>query len=124
MEQELTYKKVGIIGCGASGGFASVLLSKNPYIKVFAFDVNNPFSTLLPTGGGRCNLSYDEDDISEFVKNYPRGSKFLLSVFSKFDKEKTINLFNDLSIKTYVQEDKRIFPVSDSSKQLINEINT
>ena len=123
MEQELTYKRIGIIGCGAAGGFASVLLCKNPTLKVTAFDLKEPFSTLLPTGGGRCNLTYKEDDIKEFVKNYPRGEKFLLSVFSKLDSNKTRSLFKDLGIKTYVQEDKRVFPVSNSSKQLIQDLN-
>ena len=82
MEQELTYRNIAIIGCGAAGGFASVLLSKNPELVITAFDVKEPFSTLLPTGGGRCNLTYDEDDVREFVKHYPRGEKFLMSVFS------------------------------------------
>ena len=96
MEQELIYKKVAVIGCGAAGGFSSVLLCKNPIVEVTAFDVKEPFSTLLPTGGGRCNLSYDEKAIRELVKNYPRGEKFLLSVFSLFDSVKTIQLFKDL----------------------------
>lgn len=122
MEQELIYKNVAVIGCGAAGGFASVLLCKNPQIRVTAFDIKEPFETLLPTGGGRCNLTYDEKDIREFVQNYPRGEKFLLSVYSKFDNAKTRQLFKELGIKTYVQDDKRVFPVSDSSKKLISDL--
>ncbi len=122
MAQESTYKDIAVIGCGAAGGFASILLCKNPLLNVTAFDTNEPFSTLLPTGGGRCNLSYNENDIKEFVKNYPRGEKFLLSVFSKCSPQNTIHLFKDLGIKTYSQEDNRIFPVSDSSKILINDL--
>lgn len=118
-EQESTYKRVGVIGCGAAGGFVSVLLLKNPYIKITSFDIKEPFSSLIPTGGGRCNISFNEPDIKEFVKNYPRGEKFLLSVFSKFDVTSTLKLFSDLGIKTYSQEDKRIFPVSESSKKTV-----
>ena len=118
MEQELKYN-IAIIGCGASGGLASVLLSKNPDCKVVAFDIKEPFSTLLPTGGGRCNLTNNNPDVFDFVKNYPRGEKFLLSVFSRFGVEKTRALFKDLGIKTYVQKDNRVFPVSDSSKDII-----
>ncbi len=119
MEQELIYKNVAIIGCGASGGLAGILLCKNPYINVTSFDTKEPFSTLLPTGGGRCNLTYDEEDVREFVKNYPRGEKFLISIFSRFGQKKTRELFKDLGIKTYVQEDKRVFPVSNSSQKTI-----
>ncbi len=123
MEQESIYKNIAIIGCGAAGGFAAVLLCKNPYNNVTVFDTKEPFSTLLPTGGGRCNLTYDEKDVREFVKNYPRGEKFLISVFSKFGQEKTRELFKDLRIKTYVQEDKRVFPISNSSQKTIQILN-
>ena len=122
MEQELIYHNIAIIGCGAAGGLASVLLAKNPELNVTAFDIKEPFSTLLPTGGGRCNLTYDEDDVREFVKNYPRGEKFLMSVFSKFGQRKTRQLFKDLGVKTYVQEDKRVFPVTDSSAKTIQTL--
>ena len=122
MEQELTYKNIAVAGCGAAGAMAALLLVKNPYFKVTVFDINEPFSTLLPTGGGRCNITYDEDDIKEFVKNYPRGEKFLLSVFSKFDSVKTRCLFDDLGIKTYVQEDKRIFPISNSALKTVEKL--
>ena len=57
MEQESIYKKIAVIGCGAAGGLASVMLVKNPYNKVTAFDIKEPFTTLLPTGGGRCNIT-------------------------------------------------------------------
>ena len=119
MEQELTYHNIAIVGCGAAGGLLSVLLAKNPELNVTAFDIKEPFSTLLPTGGGRCNLTYDEDDVREFVKNYPRGEKFLMSVFSKFGQRKTRELFKDLGIKTYVQPDKRVFPITNSSSKTI-----
>lgn len=121
MEQELIYN-IAVIGCGASGGFASVLLSKNPNCKIVAFDVKDAFSTLLPTGGGRCNLTNNNLDVFDFVKNYPRGEKFLLSVFSRFGVEKTRELFKDLGIKTYVQKDNRVFPTSDSSKVVIQTL--
>ena len=123
MEQESTYKNIAIIGCGAAGGLASILLCKNPYNKVTAFDTKEPFSTLLPTGGGRCNITNDEKDVREFVKNYPRGEKFLISIFSNFGQEKTRELFKDLGIKTYVQEDKRVFPITDSSQKTIATLN-
>lgn len=122
MAQELTYKNIAVAGCGAAGAMAALLLVKNPDNKVTAFDLNEPFSTLLPTGGGRCNITYDEDDIKEFVKNYPRGEKFLLSVFSKFDSVKTRCLFDDLGIKTYVQEDKRVFPISNSALKTVEKL--
>ncbi|MCD7779422.1 MAG: aminoacetone oxidase family FAD-binding enzyme, partial [Candidatus Gastranaerophilales bacterium] len=122
MEQGLIYKDIAVVGCGVAGGFASVLISKNPELKITAFDIKEPLSTLLPTGGGRCNLTYNENDIREFAKNYPRGEKFLLSVFSKFNQGKTRELFADLGIKTYVQPDNRVFPISNSSEDVVKKL--
>ncbi|MCD7879851.1 MAG: NAD(P)/FAD-dependent oxidoreductase, partial [Candidatus Gastranaerophilales bacterium] len=124
MEQEPLYRKIGIVGCGAAGGLLSILLSKNPYNNVYAFDVKPPFSTLLPTGGGRCNISNAIEDVMDFVKNYPRGEKFLISIFSRFSPAQTLKLFEDLGVKTYVQNDNRVFPISDSSVKTIQTLRT
>lgn len=119
MAQESIYKNIAIIGAGASGGMAAILLSKNPFNSICLFDLKEPFSTLLPTGGGRCNITNAQDDIYEFVKNYPRGEKFLLSVFHKFDNSKTRILFKDLGINSYIQQDGRVFPVNNSSEKTV-----
>ncbi|MBQ4122531.1 aminoacetone oxidase family FAD-binding enzyme [bacterium] len=124
MEQESISKNIAIVGAGASGGFAAILLAKNPYNNIVLFDIKQPFSTLLPTGGGRCNISFDEKDVKEFVKNYPRGEKFLLSVFSRFGVDKTRSLFKDLGVSTYIQDDKRIFPTSNSSVDVIRQLTS
>ena len=119
MEQESAYKNIAIIGCGAAGGLISILLSKYPYNRVTAFDTKDAFATLRATGGGRCNLTNGQEDIKEFVKNYPRGEKFLISIFTKFNQKDTRKLFNDLGIRTYVQADGRVFPESNSAIETI-----
>lgn len=81
-----------------------------------------PLRTLLPTGGGRCNLAHAEYDFKELAKNYPRGEKFLYSVFSKFSTYDTLALFDEFKIETYTQEDNRIFPTSNSAKDVREKI--
>lgn len=110
-------KKVAIIGAGASGCICAYHLLKAG-ITVTLYDKNLPLRTLLPTGGGRCNLAHAEFDFKELAKNYPRGEKFLYSVFSRFSTSDTINMFEEMGIKTYIQEDGRIFPESNSSKNV------
>ncbi|MDE6138348.1 MAG: aminoacetone oxidase family FAD-binding enzyme, partial [Candidatus Gastranaerophilales bacterium] len=73
---------------------------------------------LLPTGGGRCNLAHAEYDFKELAKNYPRGEKFLYSVFSKFSTSDTIDFFEKIGIDVYTQNDNRIFPTSNSSAEV------
>ena len=109
--------KVAVVGAGASGCICAYHLLKAG-INVTLFDKNLPLRTLLPTGGGRCNLAHAEYDFKELAKNYPRGEKFLYSVFSQFSTSDTIELFNEMGIKTYTQDDGRIFPKSNSSKDV------
>lgn len=112
-------KKICIIGGGASGSVCAYFLRDE---KPVLYDTQEPLKTLLPTGGGRCNLSHAEFDIKDLVKNYPRGEKFLYSVFSRFGVYDTISLFEELGVKTYTQENGRIFPVSNSSKDVRNAL--
>ncbi len=110
-----------VIGAGAAGCVCAYYLLKEGE-SVTIFDYASPLKTLLPTGGGRCNLAHAEYDFKELTKNYPRGEKFLYSVFSKFSTYDTITLFEELGVKTYVQEDGRIFPESNSSKLVAEAI--
>ncbi len=117
MERELnSISKVAIIGAGPAGCMCAYFLQD--ICDVTVFDYASPLRTLLPTGGGRCNLSYAEYDFKELAENYPRGEKFLYSVFSKFGVTETIDFFEKIGIQTYVQDDLRIFPVSNSSKKV------
>lgn len=114
---------IAIIGAGASGCIAAYFLQKAGF-DVTIFDKGMPLRTLLPTGGGRCNLAHAEYDFMELAKNYPRGEKFLYSVFSQFSTYDTLALFEELSIETYTQEDERIFPTSNSAKYVREKILT
>ena len=84
MEHASKQKSIGIVGAGASGCICAYFLQKlqNKNISITLFDKTSPLRTLLPTGGGRCNLAHAEFDFKELAKNYPRGEKFLYSVFS------------------------------------------
>ena len=82
------------------------------------FDKSQALRTILPTGNQRCNLTNATDDIEDFIKNYPRGKKFLYSIFSRHFNYDSIEFFNKLGIATYIQKDKRIFPKSNSSKEV------
>lgn len=110
---------IGIIGGGASGCACAYFIKRqNPECNVSIIDYGSFLRTVLVTGGGRCNLAHYEFDFKELAKNYPRGEKFLYSVFSKFSTAETLEMFENLGIETYTQEDMRVFPVSESAKEV------
>jgi len=124
MEHEFK-EKIAIIGGGPAGCVCAYFLQD--YFDVTVFDKNLPLKTLLPTGGGRCNLAPAEYDFKTLAHNYPRGEKFLYSVFSKFGVTETLDFFQKIGVETYTQPDGRIFPTSNNSsdvrKKILNALN-
>lgn len=118
-----TNKKIAIIGAGPAGALTAIFLAQKSDFDITLFDEKSPLTTLLPTGGGRCNLTYYEIDNKEFAKFYPRGEKFLLSIFSKFNSLNAIDFFESIGIDTYIQEDSRVFPKSESAKEVAKVLN-
>ena len=113
-------KKIAIIGAGPAGCMTACHLDKS--FEITIFDKSSPLKTLLPTGGGRCNLAHAEYDFKELAKNYPRGEKFLYSLFSNFSTQDTLDYFEKIGIKTYTQDNNRIFPISNSSHDVREKI--
>ena len=70
-----------IIGGGASGmmvGAVASSLSKS----VLILDKNRSLGEKLKiTGGGRCNITNDEDDTRIFLANYVKAEPYLYSPF-------------------------------------------
>lgn len=110
--------KICIVGGGPAGVMAAIIASENPDNQIYIFDKGIILNTILPTGGGRCNLAHAEYNFKELAKFYPRGEKFLYSIFSRFSTAETLDFFDGIGIKTYTQNDNRIFPVSDSAKDV------
>ena len=121
VQESTSNKSVAIIGAGPAGCVCAKFLKNNGFCPII-FDKGKYLRTILPTGGGRCNLAHAEFDFKNLTKNYPRGEKFLYSVFSKFGTEDAIQFFKQLGIETYTQEDERIFPTSNSAKDVREKI--
>ncbi|MCR4880404.1 MAG: aminoacetone oxidase family FAD-binding enzyme [bacterium] len=112
--------RIAIIGGGPAGLMCAIIAKRsNTENEITIFEKNDIAATLLPTGGGRCNISRYSTDIKDFAQNYPRGEKFLYSVFNQFFVQDAIEFFESIGIKTYTQEDERIFPVSNKSLDVI-----
>lgn len=113
-------KKIAIIGGGAAGFFTAANLGKDLGSQTVIFEQSAlPLQKVRVSGGGRCNVTHACFDPKELVEFYPRGKKELLSVFHKFQPGDTMDWFETRNVPLKIEDDNRIFPVSDNSMSII-----
>ncbi|SMC71981.1 BaiN/RdsA family NAD(P)/FAD-dependent oxidoreductase [Moheibacter sediminis] len=113
-------KKIAIIGGGAAGYFTATNLGKELGKQTVLFEqASLPLQKVRVSGGGRCNVTHACFDPNELVEFYPRGKKELLSVFHKFQPGDTMEWFESRKVPLKIEDDNRIFPVSNSSLSII-----
>ena len=102
----------GMIAAGraAERGKKVVLIEKNPRLG----------DKFLLTGGGRCNLTHITKDNKEFVSNFGKNGDFLLSALSVFSFNELIDFFNKKDLKTFIDKNKKVFPKTEKSKDVLN----
>lgn len=111
-----------IVGGGAAGFFAAINIAEmNPKLSVAILEKNKEgLQKVKVSGGGRCNVTHAEFIPSELIKNYPRGKKELLGPFHSFMTGDTMEWFSKRGIELKIEEDGRMFPVTDSSQTIID----
>tara|TARA_R110002126_G_scaffold280243_1_gene427544 strand:- start:94 stop:1317 length:1224 start_codon:yes stop_codon:yes gene_type:complete len=118
----MIHKDVIIIGGGAAGFFAAInIAEQNPSLKVTLLERGKEgLAKVKVSGGGRCNVTHAEFIPQELVQNYPRGEKELLGPFHQFMTGDTIEWFEKRGVELKVEEDGRMFPVTNASQTIID----
>ncbi|MGB3606521.1 MAG: NAD(P)/FAD-dependent oxidoreductase [Psychroserpens sp.] len=111
-----------IVGGGAAGFFAAInCAEQNPSLSIAIIERGKEgLQKVRISGGGRCNVTHAEFIPSELVLNYPRGEKELLGPFHQFMTGDTITWFEQRGVELKIEEDGRMFPVSNSSQTIID----
>jgi len=111
-----------IVGGGAAGFFAAINCAENnPKLKVAILEKGKEgLQKVKISGGGRCNVTHAEFIPQDLVLNYPRGEKELLGPFHQFMTGDTIEWFENRGVELKIEDDGRMFPVSNSSKTIID----
>jgi len=113
--------KIVVIGGGAAGFFAAIHAAAGGKNEVILLEKTSKLLQKVKVSGGeRCNVTNACFDIKQLCQNYPRGDKQLRSAFSKFNTTDTMKWFEDRKVKLKIEEDGRVFPVSDSSQTIID----
>ena len=111
-----------IIGGGAAGFFTAInAASMNSNLKIAILERGKEVLTKVKiSGGGRCNVTHAEFIPQELTQNYPRGERELLGPFHTFMTGDTIAWFEERGVELKIEEDGRMFPISNSSQTIID----
>jgi len=111
-----------IVGGGAAGFFTAInIAEKNPKLKIAILERGKEvLSKVRVSGGGRCNVTHACFEPNELVKFYPRGEKELRGPFHQFCSGDTIEWFEKHGVELKIEDDGRMFPVSNSSQTIID----
>lgn len=115
-------QQIIIIGGGAAGFFCAANLDAEKFDITILEQNSDVLQKVKISGGGRCNVTHACFDPRDLVKFYPRGQKELLSVFSRFQPGDTMEWFESRGAELKIEDDGRIFPVSNSSQTVIDTL--
>lgn len=120
MENEQEIYDVAVIGGGPAGmmaacraaelGASVVLLERNKALG----------RKLLLTGNERCNITQAKFNDKEFIKKLGKNGPWLFSVLAAFGPKDIMEFLAKRGLKTKIEKDGRVFPVSDRAQDVLN----
>lgn len=122
-KEKLNHKKHLVVIGGGAAGFFTAINAVHPNLSVTILEKSNKvLSKVKVSGGGRCNVTNALEPISAFAKMYPRGANFLKKSLHHFSNQDTITWFEEQGVHLKVEEDGRMFPVTDDSQTIIDAL--
>lgn len=114
--------KIAIIGGGAAGFMAAIRAKEvNRHASICIYEsTGKVLAKVALTGGGRCNLTNTFAQVSDMKQVYPRGGRLMERLFHQFDNRDVMNWFESHGVQLLVQDDERVFPLSQSSQSVID----
>ncbi len=119
--------RVIVVGGGAAGYFGAITaaekLGETGEVTIYEATAH-PLAKVRVSGGGRCNVTHSCFEPRELVKRYPRGGRELLGAFHRWQPRDMIAWLAERGVETKVEEDGRMFPVTDDSATIVNCLMT
>src|SRR2546427_10108127 len=118
----MSSRRVIAVGGGAAGFFGAIACAEAaPSAEVIVLEKGPQFlSKVRISGGGRCNVTHACFDARELAARYPRGERALLAPFKNFQAGDTVAWFAARGVKLKTESDGRMFPISDSSRTILD----
>ena len=110
-----------VVGGGAAGFMTAVTAAENGVERIIILEGSSKLMEKVRiSGGGRCNVTNASWIPNELVENYPRGGIKLLESFNRFAAGDVFDWFEKRGLNLKIEADNRVFPVSDSSLDVIS----
>jgi predicted Rossmann fold flavoprotein len=111
-----------VVGGGASGLMAAGTAAANGSSVTLLERNDRPARKVLVTGKGRCNVTNSCKELDKLIEAVPVNGRFLYGAFSRFMPSDTINFFESLGVPLKVERGNRVFPVSDSARDIADAL--
>ena len=112
---------LAVVGGGAAGFMTAVTAAENGVKRIIILEGSSKLMEKVRiSGGGRCNVTNASWIPSELAENYPRGGIKLLESFNRFAAGDVFDWFEKRGLNLKIEDDNRVFPVSDSSLDVIS----
>ena len=110
-----------VVGGGAAGFMTAVTAAENGVERIIILEGSSKLMEKVRiSGGGRCNVTNASWIPNELAENYPRGGIKLLESFNRFAAGDVFDWFEKRGLNLKIEADNRVFPVSDSSLDVIS----
>ncbi len=110
-----------VVGGGAAGFMTAVTAAENGVKRIIILEGSaRLMEKVRISGGGRCNVTNASWIPNELAENYPRGGIKLLESFNRFAAGDVFEWFEKRGLNLKIEVDNRVFPISDSSLDVIN----
>jgi len=106
-----------IIGGGAAGLLAAILIKKSGRPVVLLERNARVGKKILATGNGRCNYTNIGASPEDY---YSENPNFVEAVLSRCSPQEVISFFEELGIAHKVEEDGKVFPMSDQASSILD----
>lgn len=107
-----------VVGAGPAGMMAAIRAGQLGK-KVMLIEKNDTIGKKLKiTGSSRCNIT-NTASLDTFMEKFGRKGAFFRSAFAIFSNKRLMSFFESKGLKFKVEENGRVFPISDKSRSVI-----
>lgn len=110
-----------VVGGGAAGLMAAGQSAAKGAQTLILEKMSEPGRKLLLTGKHRCNLT-NIAPVQQFLDHFNPQGRFLTQLFYRYCHQELRAFFHDLGVPTVVQRGDRVFPKSESAREVRNAL--